>query len=346
MCSKAARQFSWILVGFHYIHPIMSYDIVADIQRLKKEKNAVILAHYYETGDIQDVADFVGDSFFLAKQGQKCSQDVILLAGVVFMAESVKILNPSKKVLVPDLEASCSLVKGSPYQQYLEWRLKHPTGIAVTYINSSAEVKAISDVIVTSSNAKQIIQAIPAERPILFGPDQHLGRFLSQELKRPFELWQGSCEVHVLFSAQETHKLIQQNPDAVVIAHPECEQSVLQYAHVIGSTSRLLEEVEKNPAKKFIVATETGIFHQMKKLRPDVELIQAPTSDKTCNCNDCPYMKMNSMQKIKQALMTLTPEVVLSEELRAKAQISLDRMLAITSGKAVTWPKYFESPNA
>lgn len=319
----------------------MSYDIVADIQKLKKEKNAVILAHYYETGDIQDVADHVGDSFFLAKQGQKCSEQVILLAGVVFMAESVKILNPTKTVLVPDLEASCSLVKSSPYQQYLEWRQKHPTGIAVTYINSSAEVKAISDVIVTSSNAQQIIEAIPKDRPVLFGPDQHLGRFLSKELGRPFELWQGSCEVHVLFSAKETYELIQKNPDAVVIAHPECEQSVLQYAQVIGSTSRLLEEVQKNPAKKFIVATETGIFHQMKKLRPDVTLLQAPTADKTCMCNDCPYMKMNSLEKIKRALTTLSPQVDVPEGLRAKAQVSLDRMLAITSGKTVTWPEHF-----
>jgi quinolinate synthase len=319
----------------------MSYDIVADIQKLKIEKNAVILAHYYETGDIQDVADFVGDSFFLAKQGQKCEQDVILLAGVVFMAESVKILNPSKKVLVPDLEASCSLVKGSPFEQYRAWRRQHPTGIAVTYINSSAEVKAISDVIVTSSNAKQIIESIPKDRPILFGPDQHLGRFLSKELHRPFELWQGSCEVHVLFSSQEMFELIQKHPDAVVIAHPECEQSVLQYAQVIGSTSRLLEEVEKNPAKKFIVATETGIFHQMKKLRPDVEIIQAPTADKTCNCNDCPYMKMNTMEKIKLSLQTLRPEVILAESLRAQAQVPLDRMLAITSGKPVSWPERF-----
>lgn len=238
----------------------MSYDIAADIQRLKKEKNAVVLAHYYEDGDIQDVADYVGDSFYLAKMGQQVKQDVILLAGVVFMAESVKILNPTKKVLVPDLEASCSLVKGAPYEQYLAWRQQYPDGVAVTYINSSAEVKAISDVIVTSSNAQQIIESIPKDRKILFGPDQHLGRWLSKKLQREFILWPGACEVHVLFNAKKLHELIVQNPDAVVIAHPECDDSVLQYAHVIGSTSRLLEEVEKNPAKKFIVATETGIF--------------------------------------------------------------------------------------
>ena len=319
----------------------MSYDIAADIQRLKKEKNAVVLAHYYEDGDIQDVADYVGDSFYLAKMGQQVKEQVIVLAGVVFMAESVKILNPSKTVLVPDMEASCSLVKGAPYEKYLAWRRQHPDGVAVTYINSSTEVKSISDVIITYSNAQQIIESIPKDRKVLFGPDQHLGRWLSKKLNRPFELWQGACEVHVLFNAKRLYELIQEHPDAVVIAHPECDDSVLQYASVIGSTSRLLEEVEKNPAKKFIVATETGIFHQMQKKRPDVTLIQAPVMDAGCSCNDCPYMKMNSMQKIKHALETFKPEITLNEELRIKAQTSLDRMMSITSGKPVEWPKAF-----
>lgn len=319
----------------------MSYDIAADIQRLKKEKNAVVLAHYYEDGDIQDVADHVGDSFFLAKKGQEVKEQVILLAGVVFMAESVKIMNPNKTVLVPDMEASCSLVKGAPYEKYLAWRRQHPDGIAVTYINSSTEVKSISDVIITSSNAQQIIESIPKDRKILFGPDQHLGRWLSKKLNRPFELWQGACEVHVLFNAKRLYELIQQHPDAVVIAHPECDESVLQYASVIGSTSRLLEEVQKNPAKKFIVATETGIFHQMQKLRPDVELIQAPVLDAGCSCNNCPYMKMNNMEKIKHALETLNPQISLDEALRVKAQTSLNRMMDITSGKPVQWPAEF-----
>jgi len=319
----------------------MSYDIAADIQRLKKEKNAVILAHYYEDGDIQDVADYVGDSFYLAKMGQKVEQQVILLAGVVFMAESVKILNPTKTVLVPDTEASCSLVKGAPYDQYLAWRRKYPDGVAVTYINSSAAVKTISDVIITSSNAAEIIKSIPADRPVLFGPDQHLGRWLSKQLKREFILWPGACEVHVLFNAKRLVELIAQHPDAVVIAHPECDESVLQYAEVVGSTSRLLEEVEKNPAKKFIVATETGIFHQMQKKRPDAELIQAPVMDAGCLCNNCPYMKMNSMEKIRHALQTLQPEVTLDESVRLQAKVSLDRMMDITSGKPVQWPGAF-----
>lgn len=319
----------------------MTYDIAADIQRLKKEKNAVILAHYYEEGDIQDVADYVGDSFYLAKMGQKVEQDVILLAGVVFMAESVKILNPGKTVLVPDMGASCSLVKGAPYEKYLAWRQANPDGVAVTYINSSSEVKAISDVIITSSNAEQIIKSIPADRKILFGPDQHLGRFLSKKLNRPFELWPGACEVHVLFNARKLYELTLEHPDAVVIAHPECDETVLNYAQVIGSTSRLLEEVQKNPAKKFIVATETGIFHQMQKLRPDVELIQAPVLDSGCSCNNCPYMKMNSMEKIKHALETFEPQIRMNDTLRKKAQVSLDRMMDITSGKPVTWPAEF-----
>jgi quinolinate synthase len=316
-------------------------NTVSEIQRLKKEKNAVILAHYYEEGDIQDIADYVGDSFYLAKMGQKSMADVILLAGVVFIAESVKILNPSKKVLVPDLNAGCSLVEGAPFEKYKAWRELHPDGIAVTYINSSAEVKGISDVIVTSSNAEQILDAIPRDRKILFGPDQHLGRFLSKKYSRPMELWPGACEVHVLFNWKRLMELMTLHPDAVVIAHPECEESILQHAQVIGSTSRLLEEVSQNPAKKFIVATEMGIFHQMKKLRPDAELIQAPLEDGRCNCNNCPYMKMNTLEKIKNSLSTLSPEVKLPEPLRAKAQISLDRMMAITSKQKVTWPDKF-----
>ena len=320
----------------------MSFDVIESINKLKKEKDVAILAHYYEDGAIQDVADYVGDSFYLAKMGQQAPNKNILLAGVVFMAESVKILNPDKTVLVPDLGAGCSLVKGAPYEKYLKWRQENPDAICVTYINSSAEVKSISDVIITSSNAQQIIESIPKDRKILFGPDQHLGRWLEKKLNRKFELWPGACEVNVLFNAKRLHALIQQHPDAVVIAHPECDDSVLQYATVIGSTSRLLDEVKNNPAKKFIVATETGIFHQMKKSRPDVELIQAPVLDEACACNDCPYMKMNTLKKIEMALKTFNPSVSLDESLRLKAYISLDRMMKITSGQSVTWPQRFQ----
>lgn len=319
----------------------MSADLVAKITKLKKDKDVAILAHYYEEGAIQDIADYIGDSFYLAKIGQQITQKNILLAGVVFMAESVKILNPEKTVLVPDLNAGCSLVESSPYEDYLAWRLKHPDAICVTYINSSAEVKSISDVIITSSNAAQIIESIPKNRRILFGPDQHLGKWLSKKLNRDFILWSGACEVHILFNAERLAQLIQQHSDAVVIAHPECDDAVLKYAQVIGSTSKLLDEVKNNPAKKFIVATETGIFHQMKKLRPDVELIQAPVVDENCMCNDCPYMKMNSLEKIASALTTFKPSINLNEALRVKAFASLDRMMKITSQQSVSWPDEF-----
>jgi quinolinate synthase len=321
------------------------FDIVSEIKKLKKEKDLSILAHYYEDGAIQDIADYVGDSFYLAKMGKLTPTKNILLAGVVFMAESVKILNPEKTVLVPDMNASCSLVKGAPYQKYLDWRLAHADAVCVTYINSSAEVKSISDAIITSSNAAEVVSAIPLDRRILFGPDQHLGRWLSKKLNREFILWPGACEVHVLFNAKKLFQLIQQHPDAVVIAHPECDDSVLQYATVVGSTSRLLDEVTNNKTtKKFIVATETGIFHQMKKNRPDAELIQAPVLDEACACNDCPYMKMNSLDKIHQALLTFKPEVNLDENLRLKAFTSLDRMMKITAGEKVTWPEKFTAP--
>lgn len=319
----------------------MAYDLAQDIRELKKKKNVTILAHYYEDGAIQDLADHVGDSYFLAKKGQEEKADIILLAGVVFMAESVKILNPTKTVLVPDMNAGCSLVDSSPFDKYYAWRKKNPEAIAVTYINSSAEVKSISDVIITSSNAEKIINSIPKDRKILFGPDQHLGNYLSKKLNRPMEMWDGSCQVHVLFNARRLHELVMEHPDAVVIAHPECEASVLQYAQVIGSTSKLLDEVTNNPAKKFIVATETGIFHQMKKARPDVQLIQAPVEDKGCLCNDCPFMKLNDLEKIKMAIETLKPQVTVSEDIRQKAQISLDRMMKIAQGESVQWPKTF-----
>ena len=315
-------------------------SIEIEIQKLKKERNAEILAHFYEDGDIQDIADHVGDSLFLAQQGQKSNAKVILLAGVVFMAESVKLLSPEKIVLVPDLNAGCSLVTGSPADEYRAWRKKFPNHIAVTYVNSSAEVKAISDVICTSSNAEKIIAAIPKDRGILFGPDKNLGRYLAQKAKRQMEFWDGSCEVHVLFNAKHLADLKAQHPDAVVVAHPECDDGVLSQSDVIGSTSRILEEVIKNPAKKFIVATEEGILHQMKKARPDVTLLQAPI-DEACSCNQCPYMKLNNLEKIRNALRDLKPQVSVRPELITKARLSLDRMMALTKGESVTWPKEF-----
>lgn len=309
------------------------------ILALKEEKNALILAHYYEDGPIQDIADHVGDSYFLAKKGQESKADIILLAGVVFMAESVKLLNPTKKVLVPDLEASCSLVKGSPYQDYLNWRLEHKRALAITYINSSVEVKSLSDAICTSSNAEKIIQSIPQNRPILFGPDANLGRYLMQKTGREMILWPGSCEVHVLFHAKKLEALISQHPDAVVISHPECDEAILKQSHVVGSTSRLLEEVKNNPAKKFIIGTEAGIFHQMKKVRPDAQLLGVPhVGGPSCSCNECPYMKLNTLDKVERALMSEAPEITIGASMEERARLPLERMMAITAGQVPDWP--------
>lgn len=314
-------------------------SIIDEIKKLKKEKNALILAHYYQEGDIQDIADHVGDSYQLAKWGQESKADIILLAGVVFMAESVKILNPNKKVLVPDLKAGCSLVDTSPIDQYTKWKKDNPGAIMATYINCSAEVKALSDVIVTSSNAQKVIDAIPKNKQILFGPDRNLGRYLSQLLHRPMTIWNGYCIVHILFSSDKLEQMKKDNPDAVVLAHPECDEYILMYADVIGSTSKLLEESIKNPAKKFIVATEPGIIHQMKKARPDAIFLEAPIegTEGTCNCNNCPFMKMNSLEKIRDTLRDETNEVTLTPELITKANVSLQRMMDIAAGKPVTW---------
>ncbi len=311
------------------------------ILQLKTERNALILSHFYEDGEIQDIADGVGDSLYLAQVGEKAENPVIVLAGVVFMAESVKILSPTKTVLIPDKDAGCSLVEHSPADKWLAWRKQYPDAVCVTYINSSAEVKALSDVICTSSNAEKIIHAIPKDRRILFGPDKNLGRFLSKKLDREMILWPGACEVHILFSSRKLFQLKTENPGAPVIAHPECDEAVLQYADVIGSTSRLLEEVKRNPAQKFIVATEAGILHQMKKARPDVELIQAP-SQGSCACNECPYMKLNTMEKVARCLETLSPQVQLPSDLIDRARLPLTRMMALTRGESVTWPTTFQ----
>lgn len=310
------------------------------IQIWKKERNALILAHYYEDGSIQDIADHVGDSLQLAQFGQQASNPVILLAGVVFMAETVKILSPMKTVLAPDLDAGCSLVTHSPLEKYRAWREQNPEAICVTYVNSSAAVKAISDVIVTSSNAEKIIRAIPDNRQILFGPDRNLGRYLAKKIGREMDCWPGACEVHVLFSARKIFELKSEHPDAVVLAHPECVDEVLNEAHVIGSTSLLLKEAQTNPAKSFIVATEPGIIHQMQKGRPDALFIAAP-GEGSCACNECPYMKLNTLEKIARSLETLQPQVTVSPTIAAQARVSLDRMMDLTAGRSVKWPDRF-----
>lgn len=318
-------------------------QLIKEIKELKEKHNVLFLAHFYQDKEIQELADHCGDSLFLAQMGQRSDAQTVLLAGVVFMAESVKILSPTKKVLVPDFNAGCSLVSGTPYDDFVAWRKKHPNHIAITYINSSAEVKSVSDVICTSSNAEKIVATIPEDRPILFGPDQNLGRFLEKKTKREMLQWPGSCEVHVLFSAKKLFQMKEENEGAIVLAHPECEETVLAHADFIGSTSAILNEVKTNKTTdKFIVATETGIFHQLQKARPEATIIQAPFEGH-CQCNDCPYMKLNNLEKIHQTLLKLDQEVTVEANLIEKARIPLQRMMDITDGKSVQWPHRFEA---
>jgi quinolinate synthase len=322
----------------------MDMSLKDEIMKLKKERNAVILSHFYEDSEIQDIADEIGDSYFLAKKGRESTADVIVLCGVVFMGESVKLLNPEKTVLVPDMNAGCSLVDGAPFEAYKKWREDNNKAICVTYINSSAEVKAISDVICTSSNAAKIVEAIPKDRQILFGPDKNLGRWLSKKLKRDMTFWQGACEVHIQFSLKRLVELKTLHPEAVVLAHPECEDELLQLADVIGSTSQLLEAASDSSKSKFIVATEPGIIHQMKRANPEANFIPLPGIDESCACNDCPYMKLNTLEKLRNCLRDLSPSINLDQCTKEFAQQSLVRMMDISEGKPVDWPKEFQAP--
>jgi quinolinate synthase len=316
-------------------------QLIEEIQELKKKHNVLMLAHYYQDGDIQELADFCGDSYFLAQKGQSSEAPNVLLAGVVFMAESVKILSPNKRVFVPDFKAGCSLVSGTPYDDFVAWRKQHPDHIAITYINSSAEVKSVSDVICTSSNAQKIVDSIPEDRPILFGPDQNLGRFLEKKTGRKMLHWPGHCEVHVLFSARKLFEMREENPGALVLAHPECEEAVLAHADYIGSTSGILNEIRTNKSTEtFIVATETGIFHQLQKARPEATIIQAPFEGH-CQCNDCPYMKLNNLEKIYHTLKDFDNEVEVNPDLLDKARIPLQRMMDISNDQPIEWPRGF-----
>ncbi len=301
-------------------------NVFEEIERLKKQKNAVILAHYYQDPDIQDVADFVGDSLELARAAQRSTASLIVFAGVHFMAEGAKILNPSRKVVLPDLRAGCSLANSCPPDAFAALRAKHPDHFVVSYINCSAAIKAQSDVICTSSNAKKIISKVPPERPILFAPDRNLGAWLEKETGRKMLLWQGACIVHETFSERKIAALQVQHPEAELIAHPECEATLLAKARFVGSTSALLKYVIASPQKKFIVATEAGILHQMRKQAPGKELIPAPPNQ-NCACNDCPYMKLNTLEKLHAALRDETPEITMPEHLRQASEAPLLRML-------------------
>ena len=301
-------------------------DLFDEIGRLKKAKNAVILAHYYQDPDIQDVADFVGDSLELARAAQKSTADLIVFAGVHFMAEGAKILNPARKVLLPDLRAGCSLSDSCPPEAFRRFREKHPDHFVVSYINCSAAIKAQSDVICTSSNAVKIVSQVPKERPILFAPDRNLGAWVAKQTGREMLLWQGTCIVHETFSERKIAELRVQHPDAELIAHPECEPSLLAKADFIGSTSALLKHVVTSPRRKFIVATEEGILHAMRKQAQGKELIPAPPNG-NCACNECPFMRLNTLEKLYLALRDEKPEITMPPELRERALAPLLRML-------------------
>jgi quinolinate synthase len=305
-----------------------SLDLVAEIQRLRKERNAVILAHYYQEPELQDLADFVGDSLKLSQQAAKTSADVIAFCGVHFMAETAKILNPGKRVVLPDLDAGCSLSDRCPAEAFEAWLKDYPDHVVVSYINCSAGVKALSDIICTSSNAERVVRSIPADRKIVFAPDRHLGRWVSRQTGRDMVLWPGFCIVHEQFTARRVALLKAQHPQAKLIVHPECDVTVSQMADFVGSTAALLNYVGSNPATAFIVGTEAGILHQMHKLRPGAQLIPIPV-DSGCNCSLCPYMKLNSIEKLYLALRDLQPELLLDESLRLRALGPVQRMLAL-----------------
>jgi len=305
-------------------------DLEKEIRRLKKEKNAVILSHFYVDGELQDIADFVGDSLQLAREAEKTKADIIVFVGVHFMAETAKIINPGKKVLLPDLNASCSLDESAPYEKFRKFRKKYPDHKVISYINCSAALKTLTDVVCTSSNALQIVESFSKDEKIIFAPDKNLGGYINELTGRKMVLWDGSCMVHDNYSFNKISLLLQKYEDADVIAHPECEKRVLSLAKHIGSTCSLLAYVQKSPVKRFIIATEIGIIHQMKKVCPDKIFIPAPSNDSSKACDNCYYMKLNTMAKLYNCLKYELPEVKLSEEVMNKARNSIFRMLEIS----------------
>jgi quinolinate synthase len=307
----------------------MKIDFTAEIAKLKKEKNAVILAHYYQIPEIQDIADYVGDSLGLSQHAEKTDADMIVFAGVHFMAETAKILNSQKKVILPDLEAGCSLADSCPPDKFREFLNLYPNHTVISYINCSAAIKTMSDIICTSGNALQIVNSLPENENIIFAPDKNLGGYINKMTGRNMVLWNGSCEVHTILSKEKIIELKIKNPDAKLIAHPECDAAILELADFIGSTTALLGFTRKSEAKRFIVATETGILHQMKKESPEKEFIIVP-ADETCSCNDCPYMKLNTMEKLYLALKNEKPEILLSENIIELAKKPIIRMLDIS----------------
>lgn len=316
--------------GFLDLEVDPTLDLFEEIEKLKKEKNAIVLAHYYQEPDIQDVADFIGDSLGLAQKAQSTDADIIVFAGVHFMAETAKILNPHKKVLLPDLNAGCSLSDSAPPALFKAFKDKHPDHLVITYINCSAGMKALSDIICTSSNAQAIVESLPAEQKIIFAPDKNLGAWINKQTGRDMLLWNGACMVHEIFSMEKIVKLKVRHPLSKVIAHPECEAPVLALADYIGSTTGILKYAEKSDSQEFIVVTESGILHQMQKASPHKTFIPAPPQN-TCACNDCPYMKLNTLEKLYLCMKYELPEIIMDESLRAAAKKPIERMLEISA---------------
>ena len=318
------------LKGFvdEYIDPTL--DLFDEIEKLKKQKNAVILAHYYQDGDIQDIADYIGDSLGLSQQAAKTDADIIVFAGVHFMAETAKILSPGKKVLLPDVKAGCSLADSCPPHLFSKFKENYPDHLVITYVNCTAELKALSDIVCTSSNAVQIVESLPPEQKIIFGPDKNLGAYVAKKTGRDLVLWNGACMVHEIFSREKMTKLKERYPNAKILAHPECEEVILKMADYIGSTTGILKYTTKSEAKEFIVATESGILHQMQKDNPDKVFIPAPPNN-NCACNDCPHMKRNTLEKLYLCLKNEMPEVTVPEDIIEKAVKPIERMLEISA---------------
>ena len=305
-------------------------DLKEEINRLRKEKNAVILAHYYQTGDIQNIADFVGDSLALAQWAAKTTADIIVLCGVHFMGETAKIICPDKKVLVPDLNAGCSLADSCPAVEFEEFIKANPGHTVISYVNTTAAVKAVTDVVVTSTNARQIVESLPADEKIIFGPDRNLGNYINSITGRKMLLWNGACHVHEQFSLEKILELKKQYPEAEVITHPECKHYIVEISDFVGSTAALLKHAVKSDKKQFIVATESGVIHEMRKQCPDKEFIPAPPEDSTCACNECNYMRLNTMEKLYNCLKYEMPEIFVDEEVQKKAIRPIKRMLDIS----------------
>ncbi len=322
---EAVRQ-----IGFLDIDVDPTLDLFSEIEQLKKEKNAILLAHYYQEPDIQDIADFVGDSLGLAQQAAKTDADTILFAGVHFMAETAKIINPSKTVILPDLNAGCSLSDSCPPAEFAEFKKRYPDHKVVTYINCSAGLKALSDVVVTSTNAVGIVESFPKDQPLIFAPDKNLGAYINKLTGRNMVLWDGACMVHEIFSRKKLAELQMRHPAAEIIAHPECEAAVLDLASYIGSTSGLLRYTSESEKDEFIVVTEAGIIHQMEKANPNKKFYAAP-NDGTCACNDCPHMKLNTLEKVYLCLKYGMPEVDVAEPLRSQALVPIKRMLELSA---------------